>query len=191
MRNEGNSGNNKRYEQNGMGKNNRGGAYQNRVENYKQYNSKGIYKKKQNGEVNNKQPIEKGKEIEKDKESGNAKCSKNSLGNKKNGENVGKASGSTSCSNSFALLDSIADTYDLIIPCIDRDKLNAYLKNNSTPMEDVLKSWSPEMQRYYKEKKELMGANDFESKDVVESKDSSNNAVLRNEVEGIRGNLLV
>lgn len=205
IRNEGNNGGNKIIEQSDLGKNNKGKENHNRLEIPKQHRNKNEYRKKQTVEVNDKHiekemEAEKGKNdkhIEKEKVSEKGKNVRNIENVKRNTGtqskmDVGQEKVSTSCSNRYTLLDSLVDKEDLSPPTIDRDKVDQFLYKKNVPTDKELQLWTPEIHRYYKDKKKLSKAMEsMESEDVVGMMDSGNNTVLGNEVDGIGGNLLV
>ncbi|PWA95988.1 zinc knuckle CX2CX4HX4C [Artemisia annua] len=195
-RNEAGSNNNRRNDQTGQNGYTRGNGYPNRKECYKQSFNKKEYRTKRNGEVGTKIGMEKSNEasIPKEKESSSKVVTRNKVNNmpasSKNSQYKNKED--ILGSNSFALLNSLVDEEDVRPKNEERKQVDEVLGNNGDPTVEEWESWTEDMKRYYRDKKELLCAAGIIEKeeDIDQDLSETGESLTRNEIEGVSSHTL-
>ncbi|PWA74133.1 zinc knuckle CX2CX4HX4C [Artemisia annua] len=95
-------------------------------------------------------------------------------------------------SNSFGLLNSLVDEEDVRPNNEERKQVDEVLGNNGDPTVEEWESWTEDMKRYYKDKKELLCAAGIIEKeeDIVQDLSETGESLTRNEIEGVSSNTL-
>ncbi|GJT93498.1 zinc knuckle CX2CX4HX4C containing protein [Tanacetum coccineum] len=151
------------------------------------------YKKKINAEKEKVNLVKQGNESQESNNNVENKenYSKGKNGNKKN--TVDMIREGLKESNRFTLLDLLVDETELIPPLKDRKIIDEILSKHVEVNEKDMEKWSKDMKRYYKDKKELLVVTEELEKeeDVVDDISATGNGIIRNEIEGLRRNILI
>ncbi|GKE07343.1 hypothetical protein Tco_1399361, partial [Tanacetum coccineum] len=96
-------------------------------------------------------------------------------------------------SNRFTLLDSLVEETELIPPLKDTKIIDEILAKHVEVNEKDMEKWSKDIKRYYKDKKELLVITEEleNEEDVVDDISTTGNDIIRNEMEGLRRNILI
>ncbi|PWA98492.1 ATPase, F1/V1/A1 complex, alpha/beta subunit, Zinc knuckle CX2CX4HX4C [Artemisia annua] len=189
-RNENNNSKNNRFEQNSLGGQYRNAGYNKKMSGPKNHYNKQEYKAKQNVEVVSELGVEKEKEICKSKDKIDSSNDKS--------KNVDKSPSKASTSyqqtkvgvigsNSFAPLEVLDNEEDMELSSQERMLVNQVLETKSDPTVNEWDSWNDMMKEYYRKKKDGNNGNkeSTDEEEIVQDLSSTEECLLRNEVEGV------
>ncbi|PWA79930.1 zinc knuckle CX2CX4HX4C [Artemisia annua] len=194
---------NKRNMQSGINGYTRGDNYSNRMTGQRQNNNRQEYKTKKNVDVANKPSVENNNGVE--NTGGNGSTDKENVNNSKHVKAAKEAgqnktpNGSSNSSerrknnvgvigqNSFSPLNTLVNEEEIKLSNKEKEQVDSVLENNDDPTVNEWENWNDDMKQYYRDKKECLGANNKteNEEDVVQDLSSTEESLVRNEVEGI------